>query len=62
VNSTLAGDPGEVLAALAELGRAGATWCVIGTVGMAAADRSVAWALLTEAAGIRPRLPAGVGD
>jgi alkanesulfonate monooxygenase SsuD/methylene tetrahydromethanopterin reductase-like flavin-dependent oxidoreductase (luciferase family) len=55
VASTLAGDPGEVLAALAELGAAGASWCVLGAVGVAPADRPAAWALLTEAAGIQRR-------
>jgi alkanesulfonate monooxygenase SsuD/methylene tetrahydromethanopterin reductase-like flavin-dependent oxidoreductase (luciferase family) len=52
VAATLAGDPGQVLAALAGLGQAGASWCVLGAV---AGDRAAAWALLAEAAGLAPR-------
>jgi alkanesulfonate monooxygenase SsuD/methylene tetrahydromethanopterin reductase-like flavin-dependent oxidoreductase (luciferase family) len=55
VARTLAGDPGQVLAALRALGEAGASWCVLGTVGAPGPARSAVWALLAAAAGLQPR-------
>jgi len=53
VGRTVVGDPAAVAARLAELGGAGATWCVIAPVaGPAAAMR----ALLAEAASLTPRM------
>jgi alkanesulfonate monooxygenase SsuD/methylene tetrahydromethanopterin reductase-like flavin-dependent oxidoreductase (luciferase family) len=60
VARVLAGDPGTVLARLAELRDAGATWCVLAPV---AAPRDPALAALAEAAGLLPRqTPAGNSD
>jgi hypothetical protein len=48
----IAGDPGTVVARLAELGDAGASWCVAAAVGGPGAETR---ALLAAAAGLGPR-------
>jgi alkanesulfonate monooxygenase SsuD/methylene tetrahydromethanopterin reductase-like flavin-dependent oxidoreductase (luciferase family) len=53
VGRTVAGDPAAVVARLAELGGAGASWCVIAPVGGPAAAMR---ALLAEAASLTPRV------
>jgi hypothetical protein len=52
VARVLAGDPEAVLARLAELHEAGATWCVLAPV---AAPRDPSLASLSNAAGMLPR-------
>ncbi len=53
VGRTVAGDPATVVARLAELGEAGAGWCVIAPVGGSGAAMR---ALLAEAAALTPRV------
>jgi alkanesulfonate monooxygenase SsuD/methylene tetrahydromethanopterin reductase-like flavin-dependent oxidoreductase (luciferase family) len=54
VGRTIAGDPATVVARLAELGEAGARWCVLAPVGGPGAAMR---ALLAEAAALPPRAP-----
>jgi alkanesulfonate monooxygenase SsuD/methylene tetrahydromethanopterin reductase-like flavin-dependent oxidoreductase (luciferase family) len=54
VGRTVAGDPATVVARLAELGEAGARWCVVAPVGGSGAAMR---ALLAEAAALPPRPP-----
>ena len=53
VGRVVAGDPAAVLGRLAELGEAGATWCVLAPVGGPGAPMR---ALLAEAADLAPRV------
>jgi len=54
VGRIVAGDPATVAARLAELGEAGARWCVLAFVG---GPGMAMRALLAEAAALAPRVP-----